>query len=165
MAVRATRLVRRLGVPFRLLLVGPIDPDNPRSHTEAELRAWQEPGAIEWIGAVEDVPAVWKTSHLCVFPSTYREGVPKALLEAAACARPIIATDIPGCRDVVEHEVSGLLFEKADVKALARAILRLCRDPALRARMGVAGRRRMEAHFGERRIVEQTLEVYTRVDA
>jgi glycosyltransferase involved in cell wall biosynthesis len=161
-AVRATRLVRRLGVPFRLVLVGPVDPDNPASHSEAELRSWHEEGAVEWIGAVEDVPSVWKAAHICVFPSTYREGMPKALLEAAACARPIIAADIPGCRDVVAHEVSGILTEKGEVKAVARAILRLCGDPALRARMGEAARRRVEALFSEQLVVGQTLDVYAR---
>lgn len=162
-AVRATRLVRRLGVPFRLVLVGPVDPDNPASHSEAELRSWHEEGAVEWIGAVEDVPSVWKNAHICIFPSMYREGVPKALLEAAACARPIIAADIPGCRDVVADEVSGILTKKGEAKAVARAIIRLCADAALRARMGEAARRRAEALFSEQRVVEQTLDVYARV--
>jgi glycosyltransferase involved in cell wall biosynthesis len=161
-AVRATKLVRRLGVPFRLVLVGPVDADNPASHSEAELRSWYEKGAVEWIGAVEDVPAVWKSAHICVFPSVYREGVPKALLEAAACARPIIAADIPGCRDVVAHDVSGILTEKGEAKAVARAIIRLCGDAALRARMGDAARQRVEALFSEQRVVEQTLGVYAR---
>jgi glycosyltransferase involved in cell wall biosynthesis len=158
-AVRATRLVRRLGVPFRLVLVGPLDPDNPASHTEAELKSWYEKGAVEWIGAVDDVPAVWRAAHICVFPSMYREGVPKALLEAAACARPIVTTDIPGCRDVIVHDVSGILAEEGEVKAVARAILRLCGDAALRARMGEAARRRVEALFSEDRVVAQTHDV------
>jgi glycosyltransferase involved in cell wall biosynthesis len=161
-AVRATRLVRRLGVPFRLVLVGPVDPDNPASHSEAELRAWYEEGAVEWIGAVDDVPSVWRQAHLCVFPSIYREGVPKALIEAAACARPIVAADIPGCRDVVAHEVSGILTGKGEVKAVARAIIRLCGDAALRARMGEAARLRAETLFSEERVVAQTLDVYAR---
>jgi glycosyltransferase involved in cell wall biosynthesis len=161
-AVQATRLVRRLGVPFRLLLVGPIDPDNPASHSEAELRAWCEEGAVEWIGAVDDVPSVWRQAHLCLFPSIYREGVPKALIEAAACGRPIIAADISGCRDVVAHEVSGILTGKGEVKAVARAIIRLCGDAALRARMGKAARLRAETLFSEERVVAQTLDVYAR---
>jgi glycosyltransferase involved in cell wall biosynthesis len=131
--------------------------------TEAELMAWQEEGLIEWLGAQEDIAAIWARSHIAVFPSMYREGVPKALLEAAACGRPIVTTDIPGCRDVVDDGKNGYLVPQGDAKQLVRAIEKLAAAPALRSAMGLEGRRKVQCLFDEELIVGQMMAVYRNV--
>jgi glycosyltransferase involved in cell wall biosynthesis len=159
-AVAAIRLLRSRGVPVELLLAGPTDPDN-RGSLSAELLASlaAEPG-IEWLGLVADVRDVWRRAAIAVLPSTYGEGVPKALLEAAACARPIIATDIPGCREVVRSGESGVLVPPDDVRSLAAAIAELAGDAARRAAMGRAGRALIEREFADDIVARQTLAVY-----
>ena len=162
-AAEAVRRLRAAGLPLELLLAGPPDPDNRDSldaHALAALGA--EPG-IEWLGQVEDVRTVWRRAHIAVLPSTYGEGVPKALLEAAACARPIVATDMPGCHEVVRHRETGFLVPAGDVDALAAALAALARDPALRRRMGQAGRALAEAEFGEADVAQRTLALYRTV--
>lgn len=160
-AVEAARRLRRAGLPFKLLLVGPIDPENPSSHTREELEAWQGDGAVEWLGLVTDVSAVWARAHICVFPSLYREGIPKALLEAAASARPIVTTDIPGCRDVVIDGKNGYLVPQNDPVRLADAIAELVADRSLRETMGKAARDRVVSSFSEEIIVSETLNTYS----
>jgi glycosyltransferase involved in cell wall biosynthesis len=95
-----------------------------------------------------------------VLPSTYGEGVPKALLEAAACGRPIVATDMPGCREVVRQGENGVLVAPGDVAALAEALAGLVRDPPRRSRMGAAGRHLVARHFAASSVAEQTLALY-----
>ena len=129
----AAALLRETHVPVRCRLVGDVDPENHASHTAAELAGWVEGGAIEWPGGTDDVPAVWRDSHIAVYPSAYGEGIPKALLEAAASGRPIVTTDMPGCREVVRDGENGFLVPPRDPAALAAAIERLVADPALRA--------------------------------
>jgi len=103
---------------------------------------------------------VWRRAAIAVLPSTYGEGVPKALLEAAACARPIVATDVPGCREVVRAGETGILVAPRDVEGLAAAIAALAADPARRSAMGRAGRALIEAEFREDIVVRETLAVY-----
>jgi glycosyltransferase involved in cell wall biosynthesis len=107
---------------------------------------------------------VWARSHIAVLPS-YREGLPKSLLEAAACGRAIIASDVPGCSDVVVHGETGLLVPPRDAAALARAIARLAGDPALRQRLGEAARARVERLFAEPHVIARTLALYGPVPA
>jgi glycosyltransferase involved in cell wall biosynthesis len=159
--VEAAREIRKRGLSIRILLVGPVDADNPSSLREAELRAWHNEGIIEWLGPTDDVPAVWARAHIAVFPSMYREGVPKTVLEAAACGRPVITTDIPGCRDIVDDGRNGLLVPPGDAKRLAAAMITLAENPALRASMGREGRRKVELLFSERSIVAQTMRIYS----
>jgi glycosyltransferase involved in cell wall biosynthesis len=106
------------------------------------------------------VREVWRRAAIAVFPSTYGEGVPKALLEAACCTRPIVAADMPGCREVVRHSETGLLVPPNDVAALAEAIAALARDPARRQAIGGAARVLVEREFGEAAVAEQTLALY-----
>lgn len=160
-AVEAARRLRSAGVPFKLLLVGPTDSENPSSHTREELEAWQGDGAVEWLGFVTDVSAVWARAHICVFPSLYREGIPKALLEAAASARPIVTTDIPGCRDVVIDGKNGYLVPQNDPVRLADAIAKLAADRNLREAMGKAARNRVVSSFSEEIIVRETFSTYS----
>ena len=156
-AVAAVRALRAEKVPVELLLAGAADPDSRDSLSAAELVALGAEPGIEWLGHIGDVREVWRRAGIAVLPSSYGEGVPKALLEAASCARPIVASDAPGCRDVVVHGETGLLVPPGDVTALAAAIRTLAADPALRARMGAAGRTRVVAEFGDVRVAGQTL--------
>ena len=159
--VEAARRLSRSHPSLRVRLVGPPDPENPASIDTATLEALDREGIIEWCPGTDDVPGVWAHSHVAVLPS-YREGLPKALLEAAACGRPMVSTDVPGCRDVVRHERTGLLVPPRDAPALARAIARLVDDPGLRARLG-RGAREHVRDFAEPRIVGQTLELYSQL--
>lgn len=158
--VEAARLLRARGVPLRVRLAGTPDPENMGSIPEEQLRAWRDEGVVEWIGFCDDVPGLWRDSHIAVLPSWYGEGVPKSLLEAAAAARPMIAVDGPGLREVVTDGETGLLVPARDAAALAGALQRLAEDAALRRRMGEAARRRAEREFGEAAVAEATLALY-----
>lgn len=158
--VEAAKLLRAQGEAVRILLVGKPDPENPASVPESQLARWQYEGIVEYRGYQEDIPAVWAASTLAVLPTTYGEGVPKALLEAAACARAIVATDTPGCREIVRHGENGLLVPVKDPAALAGAIARLLRDPEGRRAMGARGRALAIEHFTEDIVVRRTLELY-----
>lgn len=158
--VEASKLLKQQGIQFRAVLVGTPDPDNPTSIPVSQLEAWQAEGLVEWWGQNDDIPGVWAQSHISVLPSSYGEGVPMSLIEAAACGRPIITTDMPGCREIVKHEKNGLLVPIKDPKALADAICRLIEDPGLRRQMGQEGRKLVEKEFAESIVVTQTLNLY-----
>jgi glycosyltransferase involved in cell wall biosynthesis len=159
-AVAAIRMLQARGLPVELLLAGPVDPDNRGSLTAELLTSLSAEPGVEWLGPVDDVREVWRRAAIAVLPSTYGEGVPKALLEAAACARPIVATDIPGCREVVRSGQTGTLVPPRDVSRLAAALAALAGDPARRASMGRAGRALVERDFAEEKIARETLAVY-----
>jgi len=133
--VAASRLLKARGSRHRAVLVGEPDPGNPRSIPAYQLQAWATEGVVEWWGYRQDMARVFARCHLCCLPS-YREGVPRVLLEAAAAGRPIVTTDVPGCRDVVRHGENGLVVPPAHPERLADAIETLLADPGLRARMG-----------------------------
>lgn len=159
--IEAARLLKpRCSLRFRL--AGEVDEGNPGSVSPAEVQQWVEEGLVEWLGWQADMPAVYAQSHLVVLPS-WGEGIPTALLEAAACARAVITTDSPGCRDVVEDGFNGLLVAVDDPSALAVAIQNLIENPQERQRMGANGRRRVLERFTDDRIHAQTLEVYQRL--
>jgi glycosyltransferase involved in cell wall biosynthesis len=157
--VAAARMLRARGQCFRVALAGLPDPGNPRTVSEPELLGWQEEGIVEWWGQRKDMPAVMAEAHIVCLPS-YREGLPRILLEAAASTRPIVATDIAGCREVVKDGVNGLLVPPRDATALANALQRLIEDGALRERMGRAGRDLVERELCDEPINRQTLGVY-----
>jgi glycosyltransferase involved in cell wall biosynthesis len=159
-AVAAIRRLRARGLAVELVLAGPTDPDNPGSLSPKVLSALAAEPGIAWLGAVADVRTVWRRAAIAVLPSTYGEGVPKALLEAAACARPIIASDIPGCRETVRAGESGILVPPRDVDALAGAIAALVADPARREAMGRAGRTLIASCFAEEIVARETLALY-----
>jgi glycosyltransferase involved in cell wall biosynthesis len=154
----AVRL-RRLAPDVRIQVAGGPDPHNPGCIGNATLQAWADEGALQFLGRRTDIPALLKLCHLVVLPS-YREGVPKALLEATAAGRPIVATDVPGNREVVEHGVNGLLVPVRDVDALISAIIEVVRDPDRRISMGTASRRIAEENFSEDAVVSETLSIY-----
>jgi glycosyltransferase involved in cell wall biosynthesis len=159
-AVAAIRLLRARGLAIELFLAGPTDPDNRGSLSVELLSSLGEQPGVEWLGPVADVRTVWRRAAIAVLPSTYGEGVPKALLEAAACARPIVATDVPGCREVVRPGETGILVRPHDVGGLADAIATLAADPSRRAGMGRAGRALIERDFAEEIVARETLALY-----
>lgn len=158
--VAAARILRKRGTAVRIAVVGAPDPENHASIPESQLRQWDDEGIIRWYGHREDIAEVWASTTIAVLPTTYGEGVPKALLEAAASARAIIATDTPGCREIVRDGVNGLLVPVEDPTALADAIDRLLADAELRRAMGMRGRQLVEQEFSEALVVEQTLDLY-----
>jgi glycosyltransferase involved in cell wall biosynthesis len=157
--VEAARLLKAQGVQARFALVGGTDECNPASVPPARLKDWVDSGTVEWHGRRDDMPAVYRSATLVCLPS-YREGLPKALLEAAACGRAIVATDVPGCREIVRHGENGLLVEVRDVAALAKAMATLLSDTATRHAMGAAGRQMVLQEFSEEKVVADTLEIY-----
>jgi glycosyltransferase involved in cell wall biosynthesis len=157
--VEAARLLQSIGVKARFVLVGDSDPGNPTAVPVKQLEAWVQSGIVEWWGYREDMPRVLSSANIVVLPS-YREGLPKVLLEAAASARAIVATDVPGCREIVRHNVNGLIIPPRRSEPLARAIRTLLKSPELRAGFGRAGREIAVAEFSEEIVVEQTLSLY-----
>jgi glycosyltransferase involved in cell wall biosynthesis len=157
--VAAAERLKADGVAARFALVGDPDPDNPASIPVDTLRRWSAGGAVEWWGWRDDMVEVFHQSHVVCLPS-YREGLPKALIDAAACGRAIVTCDVPGCREVVREGDNGLLVPPRDAAALAAALRRLLADAALRRAMGERGRARAVAEFSLGRVIEQTLELY-----
>ena len=157
--VAAHQLLRTRVPKAQLLIAGTPDPANPASVTEGEARSWNELPGITWLGQVNDIADFWARIHVAVLPSR-REGLPLSLLEAAACGRALIASDVPGCREVVVQEQTGLLFPVDDVPALADAMERLAVDPQLRARCAMAARTRVVERFAGEIIGRQIIELY-----
>jgi glycosyltransferase involved in cell wall biosynthesis len=157
--LEAARLVKRQKPRVRFVLVGRCDEENPASIQSVQLHRWQEEGAIEWWGHRSDMPAVLGHAAVVVLPS-YREGLPVSLLEAAACGKPIVATDVPGCRDVVRHRVNGLLVPPKNATALAEAIAVLLENPGLRNELGRRGRDIVVKEFSSTLVTRQTLALY-----
>ncbi|OFZ65889.1 MAG: glycosyl transferase family 1 [Betaproteobacteria bacterium RBG_16_56_24] len=160
--VGAARQLQQRGVKAKLVLVGDPDTENPASVPERQLKDWQNEGVVEWWGRREDMPQVLAQSHIVCLPS-YREGLPKALLEAASCGLPIVTTDVPGCREIVRDGDNGLLVEAYNATALADALARLLSDPGLRQQMGLRGRERVLSEFSQERIVAQVLALYSEI--
>ncbi|MEW6616666.1 MAG: glycosyltransferase family 4 protein [Thermodesulfobacteriota bacterium] len=160
--VEAARWLREQGIAARFVLVGDSDPGNPAAVLVARLDEWRRSGVVEWWGHREDMPEVFAQSNIVVLPS-YREGLPKVLLEAASCGRAIVATDVPGCREIVRHNENGLLVPPRDSKSLADALKILIENPELRRKMGARGREIVEAEFSEEIVVRQTMEVYKEI--
>jgi glycosyltransferase involved in cell wall biosynthesis len=161
--VAAARILREQGVSARFALVGDTDEGNPAAVPSAQLKQWSDSGVVEWWGWQEDMAQVYPASHIVCLPTYYREGVPKSLVEAAACGRPLVVTDIPGCREVVEDGKNGYLVPPRDPKALAAALRRLIESPSLRAAMGTRSRESVLREFSTGIILSQTLDVYRSV--
>lgn len=160
--VEAARILRSRGVSARLALVGDTDTGNPAGVPRATIDRWAAAGDVEWWGRQSDMPRVLASAHVACLPS-YREGLPKALAEAAACGLPIVCTDVPGCRETVEHGRSGFLVPPRDPKALADALARLVGDSDLRRRMGEQGRQLAVARFALQRIAGQTVDLFDKL--
>jgi glycosyltransferase involved in cell wall biosynthesis len=133
--------------------------ENPNSVHHSTLNEWAQQGVIEWWGQRDDMPEVLAQVHIVCLPS-YREGLPKVLLEAAACGIPMVTTDAPGCREVVRHGVNGLLVPVKSVVELADALQLLIESPDLRQRMGARGREIAVNEFAVEKVVSETMAIY-----
>lgn len=160
--IAAARKLKRERRPIHFLLAGESDPGNPAAVPHAYLREWVSEGAVEWLGHVDDMRTLLASVDIVALPS-YREGLPKGLIEAAACGLPIVTTDVPGCREVVTDGVDGLLVPAGDADALASAIARLAENPRLAASMGKAARQKAMAEFAEEKVVGATMDVYREI--
>jgi glycosyltransferase involved in cell wall biosynthesis len=158
--VEAARMVKRDFPQVQCQLLGGFDQRNPTVVSYRELDDWQAEGVVSWLGEVTDVRPLIASADVVVLPS-YREGLSRSLLEAAAMEKPLIATDAVGCRDAVEEGVNGLLVPVKDAQALARAMVCMIGDPAMRERMGKASRAKVEQEFDERVVLEEILAAYT----
>jgi glycosyltransferase involved in cell wall biosynthesis len=161
-SVEAVRRARAAGAAIELHLFGTPDPSNRTSYSEADLNAWSGMEGVHWHGVTNDPACVWREHHIAMLLS-YREGLPRALVEAAACGRPIVATDVVGCREVIRDGIEGILVPRGDIAATAEALARLASDKALRERMGVAARARFVARFTESEVMATVKSLYERV--
>lgn len=155
--VEAAKFLQGRGLDF--VAAGSPDPGNPAAVPKEKLQEWEAQGFVHFLGHVEDVPTLLAEADVFVLPS-YREGLPRSLIEAAACGLPLVATDVPGCRDVITDRLDGLLVPPRDAAALADAICKLVNDPNLASRLGANAREKAKRVFDEDLIVDRTLDVY-----
>lgn len=162
--VEAARILRKgSAIPVRFVLVGAPDAGNPTAVSESRIREWVREGIVEWWGPSREMPEVLAQASIVALPTKYKEGIPKVLLEAAASGRPLVATDVRGCREIVHPNVNGILVPPGDAAELASAIRSLLENPGLRRRYGEAGRRLAVEEFSEEVVVGATLAVYGRL--
>lgn len=160
--VDCARSIKEKGIPARFALVGEPDEHNPESVPVSQLEAWVAEGAVEWWGRSNDMPEVFRQATVVCLPS-YREGLPKSLLEAASCGRPILTYDVPGCREVVVDGENGFLVPLKDIQALIASLEKLLCNPELRRRMGIAGRLKVLSEFSQERVAAETMRVWAEV--
>ncbi len=157
--VAAIRQLRLQGRAIHALLAGAPDPGNPAAVPELTIRGWVDEGLVIWLGHVDNMVGLLGSVDVVVLPS-YREGLPRTLVEAAACGLPLITTDVPGCREVVSDGIDGLLVPMGNSEALAHAIRRLQDNPEFACRLGDAARLKAKAQFDERIVIQRTMAVY-----
>ncbi len=158
--VAAAKTLKTQGLEARFIIAGALPEGNPGAVTREEYESWKSEKVVEFLGHQKDVLSLIHKSHIVCLPS-YREGLPRCLIEAAACGKPIVATDVPGCREIVENEVNGLLVLLRDPITLSQAIKKLVLNKQLRLQMGSAGRKKVEEEgFSEKVVLEQTFSVY-----
>ena len=160
--VLAHELLAQRGTAINTLLAGEPDPSNPASIPDHVLANWRRLPNVQLLGHVRDIRSVWTQAHVAVLPSR-REGLPKSLLEAAACGRPLIATDVPGCREIARNGVNALLVPWDNPEAIAEAIERLMSNSDLRAQFGAASRQIVVSEYSSRRIASDTAALYARL--
>lgn len=160
--VAAHDLLRAQGHNFNLIIRGDPDPANPASVSRDEVESWTRRPGITWLGHIDNIVTLWRAAHIAVLPS-HREGLPGALMEAAACGRPLVATDAPGCREICIANQTGLLVGIEDPPALANAILTLAQSPELRACFGAAARKLVEDKLSARIIGRSIVELYDKL--
>ena len=159
--VEAVRILKSK-TSLKVALVGDVDPGNPSSIDVSTLKMWEEEGLIEWWGFQKNMREIYHECSIVTLPSL-GEGLPTVLIEAAACGRPIVATNVAGCRDVVQDQKNGFLVPVNNPEALAEAILILLNDPELRKRMGKVGRELVLEKFTEKKINSETLAIYDKL--
>ena len=157
--VEAIRLLKEQGENVEGWLVGGMDVDNPAGISMDQLKQWQNEGVIQYKGHQSEIVSIWKQAHVAVLPS-YREGLPKSLLEAASCGRPMVAADVPGCREVVIDGETGVLVESHNALSLASGMAKLIKNDELRQCYGKNARALVEASFTTSHVTEATLSLY-----
>ncbi len=160
--VAATKILKSKGFDFKTILVGIPDMENPDSIPVHVLERWHNENIVEWWGFKKNMEKILNLSHIVALPS-YREGLPKVLIEAAACGKPLVATDVPGCREIVHHGRNGFLVPLKNEKSLADAMEKLIKDPLLREKMGRASRQMAEKYFTSEIVVNKTINLYKQV--
>lgn len=160
--VKAARLLHARGISARFVLAGMVDLANPTGVSQSALDGWLSEGVVEHWGYRADMPQVIASSNLVVLPS-YREGLPKVLLEAAACGRAVVTTNVAGCRDAIKPGFTGLLVPARDSESLAQAIEQLLTNSKLRTAMGLAGRKLAEEEFDVRAVVDKHIAIYRKL--
>ncbi|HEV7258100.1 MAG TPA: glycosyltransferase family 4 protein [Bosea sp. (in: a-proteobacteria)] len=160
LAVEAVKLARAEGARVELTIHGAPDPSNPKAIPEDTLKQWASRPGITWAGPTRDIEGVWRRHHLCILPSRGGEGLPRTILEAAACGRPILTTDVPGCRSFVRDGQDGMVVPVDDAAALAQALITLSRAPALAERMGASARARLIDGHTERDVMNAVKALY-----
>lgn len=158
--VAAARILHQRGVPARFALVGSVDAANPASFTNEDVAQWVNEGVVEAWGWRDDMPSIFAQAQIACLPTFYGEGLPKALLEAAASGCAIVASNIPACTELVKDEVTGLVVPPQNAEALADTLERLIKDIDLRKRLGEAARRSIAADFSSSKILSEILDVY-----
>ncbi len=158
----ASNILKNRNVLCRIILVGDPDKENLTSIPIETLNKWNEEGVVEWLGRRDNIPEIYAESHIAVLPS-FREGLPKSLIEAASCGRPIVATNVPGCREIVRDNVNGLLVPPNNPEKLADAIEILVNDKELREKMGMEGRKIVENELSEEIVVRKTMKLYNHI--
>ncbi len=158
--VQAARILRAEGRSIDFLLAGNPDPGNPGAVPAAQIQEWDAEGLVKWLGHVDDMPALFRAVDVVALPTSYGEGLPRSLIEAGACGRPLVTTDAPGCREVVIDGYNGFLIPLRDAAALAKAIAKLHDDPVQRGDMGRAARAKVMEEFDEQIVIRRTLAVY-----
>jgi glycosyltransferase involved in cell wall biosynthesis len=161
--IAAHDILAKRGTKPRLLIAGAPDPANPNSIRPEEIERWKRQAGITMLGYVSDISGVWKSAHFAVLPSRGGEGLPVSLLEAAACGRPLIATDVPGCREIARPGVNALLVPPENPQALADAIGAMAGDNALRHRFGQASRQIVEAEYSSDIVGREVVALYDRL--
>ncbi len=158
--IKAAASLKNKRVSARFVLVGDVDPGNISTISKEEINKWINEGVIEWWGHRDDIHTIFALSSIVVLPSYYGEGLPKVLIEAAACGRAVITTDHPGCRDAIVPNISGLLVPVRDPNALEDAILQLLNNPDLCESMGLAGRNLAEKKFSIDKVCQKHMNIY-----
>jgi len=151
------------GKGVRLDIYGEVDSGNPGAYSREQVRAWARLDHVHWHGHTTDIHQVWRRAAICAIPTTTREGMPRAMLEAAAHARPLVVSDVPGCRHFVRDGKEGFVVPPGNPRALAEAIERLASDPELRTRMGQAARRRLFDGFTEEQVIRMVGSIYQKL--
>lgn len=160
--VEAAKSLKHEGVRAQFVLVGDPDPENPAGIPASQLKEWHESGVVEWRGYCQDMLGLFSEAHIVCLPS-YREGAPQVLIEAASCGKPIVTTDVSGCREVVRHGDTGLLVRPRDSRALADALRTLIRDPELRTSMGKKGRAFAESELSLEKVINENFKLYEKL--
>lgn len=158
--VEAARYLRSQGLKFSIQVAGIVDHSSINAIDERVLVDWNREGAIQWLGTEKNMPSLIAQANIVALPTFYGEGVPRILIEAASCERAIVATDMPGCREIVRHGINGLLVPARNIEALAEALAQLIQNPGLRKNMGKQGRKIVECDFSEQQVISETLSLY-----